>query len=84
VGELIELPLPTRLPLDGRFVIDETCIDCRLCQDLAPENFDNDFDNDVHFVSAQPETDGELECVLDALDSCPTESIRYVATTPGE
>jgi ferredoxin len=70
--------------LDGRFAIDETCIDCRLCQDLAPENFDNDFDNDVHYVCKQPETNDELECALDAAGSCPTGSIRYVALTPGE
>ncbi|MFD7449600.1 ferredoxin [Kitasatospora sp. NPDC059827] len=80
---MTELPLPTGLPLDGRFTIDETCIDCRLCQDLAPENFEGDLDNDVHYVSKQPETDRELDCVLDAVDSCPTDSIRYVATTTG-
>ncbi|QDQ15150.1 ferredoxin [Streptomyces spectabilis] len=79
-----ELPLPTRLPLAGRFAIDQTCIDCRLCQDLAPENFECDVDNDVHYVCKQPETMDELECVIDALESCPTESIRYLAASTEE
>ena len=80
----VELPLPTRLPLTGRFEIDASCIDCHLCADLAPENFEGDLDNDVHHVCKQPETLDELEVVIDALESCPTESILYrVAPTEG-
>ncbi|NEE07386.1 ferredoxin [Streptomyces sp. SID7499] len=80
----VELPLPTRIPFDGRFEIDDTCIDCKLCNDLAPDNFDADLDNDVHYVCKQPETSDELERVLDAFESCPTESIRYSAAPSGE
>ncbi len=79
----MELTPPSRLPLDGIFVIDDTCIDCFLCRDLAPYNFERDKERDVHYVSRQPTTDDELEAVVDALDSCPTGSIRYV-TTPRE
>lgn len=75
----VGLPLPGRLPLEGHFEIDDTCIDCKLCNDLAPENFDADLDNDVHYVCKQPETPDELERVLDAFESCPTESIWYAA-----
>jgi ferredoxin len=80
----MDLPPPTRLPLTGIFQIDATCIDCNLCHDLAPENFECDVDNDVHFVCKQPETDDELETVLDALESCPTESIHYLAASTEE
>lgn len=80
----IELPLPTRLPLEGRFWIDDTCIDCKLCNDLAPDNFDADLDNDVHYVCKQPGNADELERVLDAFESCPTESIRYLAAASEE
>jgi ferredoxin len=79
-----ELPLPTRLPLEGCFEIDDTCIDCRLCNDLAPDNFAADLDNDVHYVCKQPESPNELERVLDAFESCPTESIRYLAARTEE
>jgi ferredoxin len=80
---LVDLPIPTRLPLDGRFQIDDSCIDCHLCQDLAPENFECDLDRDVHYVYRQPETSDELESVVDAMESCPTESIRYCDTPTG-
>mgnify|MGYP000980423727 CR=1 FL=1 len=74
----VDLPLPSAMPLAGVFVVDDTCIDCRLCNDLAPDHFDQDVDNDVHFVCRQPETNDELDAVLDAHSSCPSESIRYV------
>lgn len=74
---MTDLPLPSRLPLEGEFHIDDTCIDCHLCQDLAPENFDSDDANDIHYVYKQPESEDELECVLDAYEECPSDSIRY-------
>lgn len=73
-----EAPLPSRLPLEGQFHIDDTCIDCHLCQDLAPDNFEDDLESDIHYVHKQPDTEDELECVLDAYESCPTGSIRYL------
>ena len=57
----------------GDFFVDETCIDCDLCRQIAPETF-----ADVEGQSAvvrQPATpDGELEA-LKALVTCPTSSI---------
>jgi ferredoxin len=81
---MTDLALPSRLPLDGMFIINDTCIDCYLCRDLAPDNFDRDEDADMHYVYKQPETDYELEAVVDALDSCPSASIRYVAVPSEE
>lgn len=75
---------PSRLPLDGIFSIDDTCIDCFLCRDLAPDNFERDKECEVHYVSKQPTTNDELEAVVDALESCPTGSIRYMATPTEE
>ena len=75
---MIDHPPPRCLPLDGKFVVDDTCIDCFLCRDLAPDNFDRDEDDDMHYVYKQPETDDELDAVADAMDSCPSGSIRYV------
>ncbi|MEN8655032.1 ferredoxin [Streptomyces sp. 21So2-11] len=75
---MTEAPLPGRLPLEGRFHIDDTCIDCQLCRDLAPDNFESDPDNETHYVHKQPEDEGELDCVLDAYESCPSNSIRFL------
>lgn len=79
-----EMPLPTGLPLAGRFDVDETCIDCHLCQDLAPGNFGGDDELEIHVCFKQPGTDDELEAVLDAFESCPTDSIRYLAPADKE
>ena len=73
-----DLPLPNDLPLEGAFWVDgATCIDCFLCHDLTPKNFARDKENEVHFVCKQPETADEFDAVVDALESCPTKSIRY-------
>ena len=74
---MTELPIPTRLPLEGEFHIDDTCIDCHLCRDLAPENFDSDDELEIHVVYKQPEDEDELVAVLDAFGECPSDSIRY-------
>ncbi|MEJ8637044.1 ferredoxin [Streptomyces sp. MS2.AVA.5] len=75
---------PGRLPLDGRFHIDDTCIDCHLCRDLAPDNFESDDENEIHYVCKQPEDESELEGVLDAYESCPSNSIRYLRISTEE
>lgn len=69
--------LPSTAPAPGKFVIDDTCIDCQLCQDLAPDNFASDDDREIHYVFKQPENDDELARVIDAFESCPSGSIRY-------
>lgn len=77
-----DLPLPEDLPLDGAFSIEgTTCIDCFLCHDLTPKNFARDKENEVHYVCKQPENLDELDAVVDALESCPTDSIRYLAVS---
>ncbi len=71
--------IPDDLPLKGGFAIArETCIDCFLCQDLTPSNFARDKENGVHYVCKQPENAKELHQVVDALESCPTNSIHHL------
>lgn len=69
--------LKTRRPdnAPGKFYVDATCIDCQLCQDLAPNNFSCNEELDYHYVSRQPRNDDELEQVLDAIESCPSQCI---------
>ncbi len=77
-------PIPDDLPLDGAFGIEgSTCIDCFLCHDLTPRNFARDKENEVHYVCKQPETLDELDAVIDALESCPTDSIHFSASPGG-
>lgn len=60
----------------GAFYVDETCIDCELCRETAPEFFVRDEeDTGQTYVSAQSQSDEDIEKALEALKGCPTDSI---------
>src|SRR5687768_4438263 len=69
--------LKSRLPENapGKFYVDAQCIDCQLCQDLAPENFACNEEEEHHVVVCQPRNARELANVIDAMESCPVGSI---------
>jgi len=57
----------------GDFFVDETCIDCDTCRQLAPAVF---AEGDGHsFVQLQPQTADAARSALRALLACPTGSI---------
>ena len=59
----------------GPWYVNEDCISCLLCSELAPENFRLSDDGDHNIVYKQPSCLEELELCEEALDSCPVESI---------
>jgi len=59
--------------LDGLFFVDDTCIDCDTCRQLAPETFAES--GDYAIVTRQPENEIELRKATRALLACPTGSI---------
>jgi ferredoxin len=59
----------------GEFYVDEQCIDCDLCRDIAPDNFTRSDERGYSFVFKQPETKEERALCEDALSSCPVEAI---------
>jgi len=61
--------------VDGAFFVDTNCIDCDLCRQTAPENFDRNDDEGYSFVKKQPANDEEAQLCRDALDDCPVEAI---------
>ncbi len=66
-----------RLPMNapGRYYHDETCIDCDLCRQMAPDNMSRDEARGVSYVSRQPANADEEERCREALECCPTDSI---------
>jgi ferredoxin len=58
----------------GRFYVDSKCIDCDLCRDIAPEFFARD-DDGYSKVIKQPDSDGEIDTCVEAMDSCPVGAI---------
>src|SRR5262245_42371835 len=57
----------------GAFFVDDSCIDCDTCRQIAPAHFHDH--GDQSSVYRQPETAEEISQALRALVSCPTASI---------
>lgn len=60
---------------EGRYYVDESCIYCDLCREMAPTVFAEDKESGVAYVFKQPETKEEHELARQSLEGCPTESI---------
>ena len=61
--------------VSGKFYVDDTCIDCDLCRDTAPQTFKRDEETGNSYVHRQPETSEEIILAEEAMRSCPTETI---------
>lgn len=72
----------------GRFYVDKSCIDCKLCLITAPDNFKrkstktivlsgNRISAEGHsYVFHQPSTKRQLSDCLKAFKDCPVEAIK--------
>src|SRR6187397_2113217 len=63
----------------GPFFVDDSCIDCAKCREVAPATFASS-ERGASFVFAQPADDAARHRALMALVACPTASIG--ATPP--
>ena len=61
--------------VDGKFFVDSNCIDCDLCRQTAPDNFERNEDEGYTYVSKQPANDEEAQAMRDAMEECPVEAI---------
>src|SRR5204862_1696276 len=71
--------LEHRLPqnVEGDFYVDDSCIDCDACRQIAPETFRDH--GDQSSVGRQPSTPEDINRALMALVACPTASIGTVS-----
>ncbi len=60
--------------VEGKYYVDEECIDCNLCRETAPSNFTN-HDDGYSYVKKQPENEEEETQCSEALQECPVEAI---------
>ena len=65
--------LPNNAP--GRYYVDESCAQCGVCWDAAPEIFKQDEPTGLSYVCRQPDSPEEDDAAQEALDGCPCESI---------
>ncbi len=61
--------------IEGKFYVDEQCIDCDLCRETAPDNFKREENGGYSYVYKQPENYEELELCNEAMENCPVEAI---------
>ena len=61
--------------VEGKFFVDDQCIDCDLCRETAPANFKRNDDGGHSYVYKQPETPEEEALSQEAMDGCPVEAI---------
>lgn len=69
----IEDKYPDNVP--GKYYVDEECIDCDLCRQTAPDNFERNEDKGYSYVYKQPVNADEEELCIEALEGCPVEAI---------
>jgi ferredoxin len=67
------LKVPNNAP--GAYYVDETCIDCDLCRNIAPTVFGRDDALGLSVIQRQPMTDDERALAEEARVSCPEDSI---------
>jgi len=65
--------LPDNAP--GPWYVDNQCIDCDACRQVAPNNFSRNEEAGYSYVSKQPENEEELKQCQEAMESCPVEAI---------
>ncbi len=61
--------------VEGKFYVDDQCIDCDACRETAPEFFTRNDDRGYSYVYRQPESDADKELCREALEGCPVEAI---------
>ena len=72
---MAELSERLDLNVQGPFYVDSNCIDCDLCRQTAPENFERDEDAGYSFIITQPRNEDEEEQCREAIEECPVEAI---------
>jgi ferredoxin len=65
--------LPQNVP--GPFYVDASCVDCDLCRSLAPAIFRRHDETGYSYVHRHPIVPDDLAAAVEAMNSCPTESI---------
>ena len=60
---------------NGKFYVDDQCIDCDLCRETAPANFQRNEDGGHSYLFKQPATPDEEALCKSAMDGCSVEAI---------
>lgn len=59
----------------GKYYVDQNCIICNICMELAPRNFAESAAGDHHVVCKQPDSMEEEEQIREAMEQCPVDAV---------
>ena len=59
----------------GKYFVDTNCIDCDLCRQTAPDNFDRNNSGGFSYVYRQPRNAAEEKQCVEAKRGCPVDAI---------
>ncbi|MDR2668198.1 MAG: ferredoxin [Puniceicoccales bacterium] len=59
----------------GAYYVDDNCIDCDLCREIASDIFKREDSGGYSYVLRQPENEAERQLCREALESCPAGAI---------
>ncbi|OED37884.1 hypothetical protein AB834_01195 [PVC group bacterium (ex Bugula neritina AB1)] len=60
---------------NGSYYVDDSCIACMACTQIAPKHFIMNEDNYYAYVHCQPQNSAETISTQEALDTCPVNAI---------
>lgn len=61
----------------GKYQVDERCIGCTICSEIAPANFRSDHEHGYDYVYKQPDNALEEGLCAEAMDLCPVNAIGF-------
>jgi ferredoxin len=59
----------------GRYYVDEQCIGCGICSEIAPQNFKSNHRDGYDYVYKQPCSREERRMCAEAVNVCPVNAI---------
>jgi ferredoxin len=72
--------MPNQRNVPGPFWVNQECICCSVCSELASAHFRLADDETQNIVYQQPETEEEYQTCKEAQENCPVEAIEEQAT----
>ncbi len=62
--------------ISGKYHVNDDCIGCAICSEIAPENFRFNHEQGCDYVCKQPDTAKEERLCDEAMDTCPVNAIE--------
>ena len=59
----------------GKFYVDDQCIDCDMCREIAPANFKRNDEAAYSYIYNQPENFEEEKLCEEAMKDCPVQAV---------